>query len=473
MNGLIMAAQLLLGLSLLIFIHELGHFAAARLFGIRVDKFYLFFDAYGKRLFRFKIGDTEYGMGWLPFGGYCKIAGMIDESTDADSLAHAPQPYEYRSKPAWQRFIVIAAGVFMNLVVGIFIFAMLLFTREKQYLSVEEVNRDGVQVSVLAQGLGFETGDRIVAVDGRRVHRFADVQNLRLLFGGEVTVERRRAAETAATAEAAEAAEAAATAETAETAETAATAEAVDRLTIPIPSDTYKRLASAGAEAYLFAPTAYVLEIDTALDGLPAAAAGLRAGDRVWRVDSLVGLTFGDFRRYVREHPMQTISIGFVRQGDSLTAEVALDSTGYVGVLSRSPYAYTPYTFFSSFRYGAKDAFNLIAANAKGLGKVVTGQEKASESIQGPIGIATIYGAQWIWPRFWYITGMISLVLAFMNLLPIPGLDGGHLLFTLYEIVTRRKPSDAFLERAQEFGMLLLIALMIFAFGNDLLRLFR
>lgn len=452
MNGLIMAAQLLLGLSLLIFIHELGHFAAARLFGIRVDKFYLFFDAYGKRLFRFKIGDTEYGMGWLPFGGYCKIAGMIDESTDADSLAHEPQPYEYRSKPAWQRFIVIAAGVFMNLVVGIFIFAMLLFTREKQYLSVEEVNRDGVQVSVLAQGLGFETGDRIVAVDGRRVHRFADVQNLRLLFGGEVTVERRRAAEAAAT---------------------VATAEAADRLTIPIPSDTYKRLASAGAEAYLFAPTAYALEIDTALDGLPAAAAGLRAGDRVWRVDSLVGLTFGDFRRYVREHPMQTISIGFVRQGDSLTAEVALDSTGYVGVLSRSPYAYTPYTFFSSFRYGAKDAFNLIAANAKGLGKVVTGQEKASESIQGPIGIATIYGAQWIWPRFWYITGMISLVLAFMNLLPIPGLDGGHLLFTLYEIVTRRKPSDAFLERAQEFGMLLLIALMIFAFGNDLLRLFR
>lgn len=446
MNGLIMAAQLLLGLSLLIFIHELGHFAAARMFGIRVDKFYLFFDAYDRRLFRFKIGDTEYGMGWLPFGGYCKISGMIDESTDADSLQHEPQPYEYRSKPAWQRFIVIAAGVFMNLVVGIFIFAMLLFSREKQYLSVAEVNRDGVQVSALAQSLGFETGDRIVAVDGRSVHRFADVQNMRLLFGGEVTVERRRAAETGETAE---------------------------RLTIPIPSDTYKRLASAGAEAYLFAPTAYALEIDTALDGLPAAAAGLRAGDRVWRVDSLCGLTFGDFRRYVRLHPMQAIEVGFIRQGDSLTAEVVLDSSGYVGVLSRAPYAYTPYTFFSSLRYGAKDAFNLIAANARGLGKVVTGQEKASESIQGPIGIATIYGAQWIWPRFWYITGMISLVLAFMNILPIPGLDGGHLMFTVYEMITRRKPSDAFLERAQQVGMLLLIMLMIFAFGNDILRLFR
>lgn len=446
MNGLIMAAQLLLGLSLLIFIHELGHFAAARLFGIRVDKFYLFFDAYDRRLFRFKIGDTEYGMGWLPFGGYCKISGMIDESTDADSLQHEPQPYEYRSKPAWQRFIVIAAGVFMNLVVGIFIFAMLLFSREKQYLSVAEVNRDGVQVSALAQSLGFETGDRIVAVDGRSVHRFADVQNMRLLFGGEVTVERRRAAETGETAE---------------------------RLTIPIPSDTYKRLASAGAEAYLFAPTAYALEIDTALDGLPAAAAGLRAGDRVWRVDSLCGLTFGDFRRYVRLHPMQTIEVGYIRQGDSLTADIVLDSSGYVGVLSRAPYAYTPYTFFSSLRYGAKDAFNLIAANAKGLGKVVTGQEKASESIQGPIGIATIYGAQWIWPRFWYITGMISLVLAFMNILPIPGLDGGHLMFTVYEMITRRKPSDAFLERAQQVGMLLLIMLMVFAFGNDLLRLFR
>lgn len=438
MNALIMAGQLLLGLSLLIFIHELGHFVAARMFGIRVDKFYLFFDAYDRRLCRFRIGDTEYGIGWLPFGGYCKIAGMVDESMDTESLKKAPQPYEYRSKPAWQRFIVIVAGVFMNLVVGIFIFAMLLFTRERQYLSVDEVNRDGVQVSALAQALGFETGDRILAVDGRRVHRFADVQNLRLLFGGEVTV-----------------------------------ARASDTLTVAIPSDTYKRLASAGAEGYLFAPTAYALEIDTVLDDLPAAAAGLRAGDRVWRVDSLSGLTFGDFRRYVREHPMQTVAVGFIRQGDSLTAEVALDSSGYVGVLSRAPYAYTPYTFASSFRYGAKDAFNLIAANARGLGKVVTGQEKASESIQGPIGIATIYGAQWIWPRFWYITGMISLVLAFMNLLPIPGLDGGHLLFTVYEMVTRRKPSDAFLERAQQVGMVLLIMLMIFAFGNDLLRLFR
>lgn len=438
MNALIMAGQLLLGLSLLIFIHELGHFVAARMFGIRVDKFYLFFDAYDRRLCRFRIGDTEYGIGWLPFGGYCKIAGMVDESMDTESLKKAPQPYEYRSKPAWQRFIVIVAGVFMNLVVGIFIFAMLLFTRERQYLSVDEVNRDGVQVSALAQALGFETGDRIVSVDGRRVHRFADVQNLRLLFGGEVTVSR-----------------------------------ASDTLTVAIPSDTYKRLASAGAEGYLFAPTAYALEIDTVLDDLPAAAAGLRAGDRVWRVDSLSGLTFGDFRRYVREHPMQTVAVGFIRQGDSLTAEVALDSSGYVGVLSRAPYAYTPYTFASSFRYGAKDAFNLIAANARGLGKVVTGQEKASESIQGPIGIATIYGAQWIWPRFWYITGMISLVLAFMNLLPIPGLDGGHLLFTVYEMVTRRKPSDAFLERAQQVGMVLLIILMVFAFGNDLLRLFR
>lgn len=322
MNALIMAAQLLLGLSLLIFIHELGHFAAARLFGIRVDKFYLFFDAYDRRLFRFRIGDTEYGMGWLPFGGYCKIAGMIDESMDKESLKQEPKPYEYRSKPAWQRFIVIAAGVFMNLVVGIFIFAMLLFTREKQYLSTEEVNRDGVQVSALAQGLGFETGDRILAVNGRRVHRFADVQNLRLLFGGEVTVARRRAAQA-----------------------DGGMSAVCDTLTVAIPSDTYKRVASAGAEGYLFAPSAYPLVIDTALDGLPAAAAGLRAGDRVFRVDSLTGLTFGDFRRYVREHPMQTISLGYIRQGDSLTAEVVLDSSGYVGVLSRSPYAYTPYSF--------------------------------------------------------------------------------------------------------------------------------
>lgn len=464
MNGLIMATQLLLGLSLLIFVHELGHYLSARMFGIRVDKFYLFFDAWNKRLFRFKIGDTEYGMGWLPFGGYCKIAGMVDESLDKDALRKEPQPYEYRSKPAWQRFVVIISGVLMNLLVGVFVFSMLLFARDRQYLSVQEVNRDGVYVSSLAQNLGFETGDRIVAVNGDRVCRFADVQTPRLLFGGKVTVLRYFSSAAEASADTAAQGDGAAANQ--------AAAPTCRELTIAIPSNTYKRLAASG-EAYLFSPTAYPLVIDTALDGFPAAAAGLRSGDRVWRVDSLVGLSFGDFRRYIRANPMRTVTVGFLRDGDSLTTEVALDSSGYVGLLSRSPYEQTPYSFQSALRYGAKDAADLIVANAKGLGKVFTGREKASESIQGPIGIATIYGAHWIWPRFWYITGMLSLVLAFMNILPIPGLDGGHLLFVLYEMVSRRKPSDVFLERAQEVGMIILILLMVFAFGNDLMRLFR
>ncbi|MEG1909825.1 MAG: RIP metalloprotease RseP [Bacteroidales bacterium] len=436
MNFLIMAGQLILGLSILVLIHEAGHFLAARMFGIRVDKFYLFFDAWGWSLFKFKKGDTEYGIGWLPLGGYCKIAGMVDESMDKEQMKQAPQEYEYRSKPAWQRLIVIAAGVVLNLITGIVIFALLIFNQEKAYLSNEEVNKVGIYASSLARDLGFENGDRILSVNGKEIERFKDAQGFSVIFGSDITVDRHG-----------------------------------EKKTIQVPKNAYKKLTNIGMR--IFEPYYYPLIIDTVIPNLPAAKAGLDKGDRIIGLDSVTIKSFGDFREGIVNAKNKKVNITFLRNKDTLTRLVLIDSTGYVGLLASSPYNFKPYTFINSFYYGSKDAFEMISANAKGLGKIFTGEEKASESVQGPIGIASIYGNEWIWSRFWYITAMISLILAFMNILPIPGLDGGHIMFTLYEIITRHKPSDKFLEYSQMVGMFLLMALMVFAVGNDLFRLFK
>ncbi|MEG1718434.1 MAG: RIP metalloprotease RseP [Bacteroidales bacterium] len=438
MNILIMIAQLILGLSILIFFHELGHFLVARLFGIRVDKFYLFFDAGGFKLFSFKKGDTEYGIGWLPLGGYCKIAGMIDESLDKDAMKSEPKPWEYRSKPAYQRFLVIIAGVTMNLIIGIFIFAALLFQMEKNYLPISEVNKQGIYAGEIAKEVGFQDGDKILEVNGKTIERFKDAIPMKILLGGNLTIER-----------------------------------AGLRKTILIPDSTYKKMIHQSNGLPFLDAANYPLIVDTTIPNFPAEKAGLKSGDRILAVNNTKVPTFGFFRQKVKELKNDSIHLIVLRQSDTLLVNLKNDSTGYIGILSVPPYQYKHYTLSNSLYYGTKDAFDLIITNVKGLGKIFTGKEKASESLQGPIGIATIYGPVWNWGRFWYITGMISLVLAFMNILPIPGLDGGHMVFTLYEMISRRKPSDNFLEKSQMVGMALLLALMFFAIGNDIFRLLK
>lgn len=436
MNFLIMAGQLILGLSILVLIHEAGHYFAARIFGIRVDKFYLFFDAWGISLLKFKKGDTEYGIGWLPLGGYCKIAGMVDESMDKEQMQQAPKEYEYRSKPAWQRLIVIAAGVILNLITGIIIFALLIYNQEKAYLSNDEVNKVGIYASSIAREFGFTNGDRIIAINGEKIERFKDAQGFAVLFGSEITIDRHG-----------------------------------DTQTLVIPKNAYKKIVTQGMR--IFEPYYYPTIVDTVIPGFPADKAGLKRGDKIIMFDENAIESFGDFREKIQNAQNTEVQLTLIRNKDTLCQAVQMDSSAYIGILNSSPYVLTPYTILNSFYYGSKDAFEMISANAKGLGKIFTGEEKASESVQGPIGIASIYGNEWVWSRFWYITAMISLVLAFMNILPIPGLDGGHIMFTLYEMITRRKPSDKFLEYAQMVGMILLLALMVFAVGNDLLKLFR
>jgi regulator of sigma E protease len=491
MSGLIMAAQLIAGLSILVVIHELGHYLAARAFGIRVEKFYLFFDAWKFRLFRFKKGDTEYGIGWLPLGGYVKIAGMIDESMDKEQMKKPPQAWEFRSKPAWQRLIVMVAGVVMNVILGVILFAFVTYHYEQTYLPNDAL-KDGIYAYETGREIGFETGDKIVSVNGKKIERFKDVLSVNVYMGATLTVERN--------------------------------GNPVD---IIVPDTLYRRFKDRnvrdffidannfpclidsvfpGMAAYqaplhksdhiiavdsvrvdsqeelqaaLFefsgvdAPVTIVRQNDTLEVMVPVSEAGVRKtvlqkGDEVYMIDSVPVASYGVFRELVWNSKGKTISMHVLRGGDSLATSIFVDSTGYIGVACKKPYENRHYSLGSAITYGFSDAMGNLWANMRGLGKIFTGKENASESLQGPIGIAKIYGGVWNWHSFWFITGLLSMILALMNILPIPALDGGHVIFTTIELVTGRKFSDKFMERAQVVGMIILLSIMAFAIGNDI-----
>ncbi len=489
MSGLIMAAQLILGLGLLVFVHEGGHFLAARCFGIRVTKFYLFFDT-GFSLFKYKkfngkshfkffsknqpdtevVKDengndvldekgkkkyriidtsllpdddwrkypehTEYGIGWLPFGGYCQISGMIDESQSIENLASDPQPWEYRSHPAWQRLIVILAGVTVNLIVGVCLFAMILGKYEKEFIPNQNIT-DGIYAFENGRALGFESGDRILRVDGKEVLRYQDAVSARMYFGSTITVKRGE-----------------------------------DTLDIAVTDEAYRLFKKGGA---FIMPFNYAFSVDSVLSDLPAAKAGIRKGDRMLSIaDSISTDTWGAFYENIRRFPNQTVTLCIARGDDTLHTDITLDSTALVGILASTPnYPSQAYSLGQTIRYGWKDAMTMLYLNIKGLGKVFSGEDKAKDSVAGPIGIAQIYGGVWDWSRFWYITGLLSLILAFMNVLPIPGLDGGHALFCLAELITRKKIPDSFLQYAQTIGMWLLFILMFLIIGNDIFKILK
>lgn len=494
MSGLIMTAQLIAGLSILVFIHELGHYLAARAFGIRVDKFYLFFDAWGFKLFHFKKGDTEFGIGWLPLGGYCKIAGMIDESMDKEAMKQPPKPYEFRSKPAWQRLIVMLGGVLMNVILGMLLFSFVTYHYEKEYLPADQLTK-GIYAYSNGRDIGFETGDKILTINGDKVERFKDVNAANVLMGATITVDRNG-----------------------------------QKKDIVIPGDAYKRLSQKGnrdffIDAHNFdcipdsilpgmaaqmAPLANgdrILAVDSIPVNSPAALAaaskpwwgkvvpmtilrgkdtltfaiplspeghkisGIQKGDDIFRIDSLPISSYGAFREAIWNSKGKIVNIYLKRGKDTLTYTAGVDSTGLIGIFCKAPYQNRSYTIGSSIRYGVGDAWSNVVANIRGLGKVFSGKESATDSISGPIGIAKIYGGIWSWYRFWFITGLLSMILAFMNILPIPALDGGHVIFTTIELVTGKKFSDKFMERAQIIGMVLLLALMAFAIGNDLWKI--
>lgn len=428
-----MAAQLILGLSIIVTLHELGHFLAARAFGIKVEKFFLFFDAWGFKLFSFKKGGTEYGIGWLPLGGYVKIAGMIDESMDKEAMKLPPQPWEFRSKPAWQRLIVMLGGVTMNFILGVIIFTFITLHYEKEYLPSESID-NGIYAYQLGQDMGFQTGDKVLMVNGEKVERFKDITSPLNLMGSEITIERNGE---------------------------------IVHLSIP---DTFYKSYSKSKQLFI-EPDNFGFTVDSVLPNSNAMKGGLLKGDNILLADSKEIKTFGDFKTITKSLAGNPMPLLIMRNGDSMNLNVLVDSLGTIGFsISKSPYITEEYGFGQGIKYGWKDGIAILTANIKGIGRIFSGEVKATESLQGPIGIANIYGGVWIWPKFWYLTGLISFILAFMNILPIPALDGGHVIFLTWEAITRRQLSEKFMEKAQIVGMVILIGLMVFAVFNDVMN---
>jgi len=439
MDGLVMAGQMLLGLSILIVLHELGHFLAARAFGIRVEKFYLFFDAWGVKLFKFNFKGCEYGIGWLPLGGYVKIAGMMDESMDTEQLAGPPQPWEFRSKPAWQRLIVMLAGIFVNIVLGIFIFWMLTFKYGESYIQNDKVVQ-GINPGPVATEVGLLPGDRITEIDGEKVVRFEELYGTKVIMGGvDLTVE--RGAET---------------------------------LYISLPSDIINKIADYPGEPFV-SPRRSLTAIDSIVTGGAAAAAGFHVGDSVMKVNDQNVVYFDQFTSVLKSSVEDSISVTVNRNGSVLNIPVLVPGDGIVGIAfgigQDLPYTTQMFGLFESLPIGASKAVGSLIDQSKALGKIFTGDVNPRKALAGPVGIAQMFGAEVNWVKFWTLVGLLSMVLALMNLLPIPGLDGGHTLFLLIEMVQGKPLNDKFMERAQIVGFVILVTLMIFVFGNDILKI--
>jgi regulator of sigma E protease len=439
MDGLIMAGQLILGLSILIVLHELGHFLAARAFGIKVEKFYLFFDAWGVKLFKFNYKGCEYGIGWLPLGGYVKIAGMIDESMDTEQMAGPPQPHEFRSKPAWQRLIVMLGGIFVNIVLGIFIFWMMTFKYGEAFISNDKLIQ-GIVPGSIGKDIGLVAGDRITEIDGEKVVRFDELLSSKVLMGGvDLTVERNGATEH-----------------------------------IAVPNDVLNDVADFGMNEFV-RERVYLNGIAAVEVGSAADQAGFLAGDSILALAGTPVTYFDEFQGTLAANQNKELDILINRKGQELNLQVKVPEDGILGVSIpfNLPIETVQYSFIESLPIGASRAWGSLVDNAKGLGKVATGQVKATKALSGPVGIAEMFGAEVNWVRFWTLVGLLSMALALMNLLPIPGLDGGHTMFLLIEMVQGKPLSDKFMESAQLVGFVIIVALMVFVMGNDIWKLIQ
>ncbi|GGG86030.1 zinc metalloprotease [Parapedobacter pyrenivorans] len=439
MGVLVMIGQVLLGLSILIVVHEFGHFLAARAFGIKVEKFYLFFDAWGVKLFKFKYKECEYGIGWLPLGGYVKIAGMIDESMDTEQLKGEPQPWEFRSKPAWQRLIVMMGGIIVNIILGMFIFWMLTFKYGETYVdNTQLVN--GITPGIIGEKIGLQAGDRITEIDGQPVLRFNDLIGSKVLMGNTVlTVERNG-----------------------------------ETLSIPVPGDILNTVADYDRNEFVRLRSR-TMAVDSVVAESAAEKAGIVPGDSILRINNSPVPFWDQVRAAIGGNAGKPVALLLLRGGDTTTVQTTVPESGELGFSIKHdmdfPYVTTHYGFFESAPIGASKAWGTLIDNAKGLGKIATGELRADKAISGPVRIATMFGSEVDWVKFWTLVGLLSMALALMNFLPIPALDGGHVVFLLVEMIQGKPLSDKFLEKAQMAGFFILLALMVFVFGNDILKI--
>ena len=442
---IIKTIQFFLSLSILIVLHELGHFIPAKYFKTRVEKFYLFFDV-KFALFKKKIGETEYGIGWLPLGGYVKISGMIDESMDKEAMAEEPKEWEFRSKPAWQRLIIMLGGVTVNFVLAVIIFIGLAFTYGEQYISNDGL-KDGVWVTDtnLGDALGIKTGDRFVTIDGKEVENLQTIP-YELVYGEKFTIERDG-----------------------------------NKIEKEVPVDFIETI-SANKENARFISQRSPFIINSVPKNSPNSTTGFEKGDALIEIEGAAVEYLDQVSPYLEENKGKTVNVVVKRNGTNVPLQAKISDEGKLGVSlgfdTMEEYAEKGYfkvktlnyTFLESIPAGWNKGVKTLTDYIKGMKKIFNPDTGAYKEVGGFAAIGGMFPDTWNWPAFWATTAFISIILAFMNILPIPALDGGHVMFLLYEMVTGRKPSDKFLEYAQITGFFILIALLLFANGNDLYK---
>ena len=434
----IKAGQLILSLSILVFLHELGHYIPARLFKTRVEKFYLFFNPWFS-LYKFKKGDTEWGLGWLPLGGYVKIAGMIDESMDSEQMKQPPQDWEFRSKPAWQRLIIMLGDVTVNFIVGFFLFIMVMWVWGKDYLPTENA-KYGVFVNTEAMK-GEErilNGDKILTVGGQKPKTLSEA-GIWILIDGKRDLEIMRDGEKRA---------------------------------VVLPDDINESILEKGSA--VFEPM-FPFVIDSLVADMGASKAGLMKGDSIVGINDTLGLFFQQISTSLHNNNSKTVTLHFYRNNELMEKEVSVNEEGRIGIDPKKPtsfltYAHESYGFFAAVPAGISEASSTISRQVKSLGLLFS--SAGAKQIGGFGTMGSIFSPVWDWHSFWTLTALISIVLAVMNLLPIPALDGGHVIFLLYEMIRGKAPSQRFMEIAQTVGMFLLLGLILFANGNDIVKFF-
>lgn len=437
MTILIKAIQFFMALSVLVLIHELGHYLFARLFKTRIEKFYLFFDPWFS-LLKFKRGYTEYGIGWLPLGGYVKISGMIDESLDKEQMKQPPQPYEFRAKPAWQRLIIMTAGVIFNLILAMVIYIFILYNWGETYLATKDV-RYGIVTDSLGHEMGLRDGDNILSVDNEYVENFYQiVSDIILNERSSIQVDRN--------------------------------GETVD---IKIQTEHRTQMLKGKGKLDARVPFGPFIVAGFGKDS-PAQKAGVIPGDQILSIDGIVFDYYNEFQTYLSNKRGEEVIVRVARGNEEPQMPVEITDGGMLGISRDIVQVFNltehRYGFFESIPLGVKRGIKTVGDYFKQFKLIFSRETKGYESLGGFLTIGSIFPGVWDWHAFWNLTAFLSIILAIMNMLPIPALDGGHVMFLLYEVVSGRKPSDRFMEYAQIAGMIFIFALLIYANGNDIVR---
>lgn len=442
METLIQIAQLVLCLSILVVLHELGHFLPAKFFKTKVEKFYLFFNPWFS-LAKKKIGETEYGIGWLPMGGYVKIAGMIDESMDKEQLKQEPQPWEYRSKPAWQRLIIILGGVIVNFLLAWLIYAVVFSTYGQKYIASDKFQENGLMFSDAAKMAGFQDGDRILSVDGKTQPHF-DRMVLDVLLGDTVQVQRNG-----------------------------------EKVNIPLTDERVKAFMNGARKGGLMMPRSNHVVIDSILPEGLNAQADLRKGDVIKAINNENITYYDEFLNTLKKYKNDSIVLKLERNNTLTDIAVAVSDSSKVGIGMEIPPMSTDllvvekHSFLKAIPLAAKESWTSLRYQIKQFKLIIRPKTEAYKQISGPLRLFKVFNPEWNWEHFWKFTAMFSVWLGFINLLPIPGLDGGHAMFILIEVITGKKPTEKTLEIAQTIGVVILLSLMALVFGNDIWHLIK